>query len=211
MSTDGGGWIGLQLDDAQQVLVASYSSSNPWHKCADNSADPYGWLSDENAITEDYFGSQVNTVLLDYLNPATGLLFTADELDQLRLHAAALAPSTRLVGTTADADGGDYLTDGYGHEVWLYDTDGNLFEATPGTSQECGGSSGWPAGGSAMEKYFWSTDADEGEAFGDTGGFITADMTALPRPLLIPDSADLVVATGGGVSFGWEQQTFLIR
>ncbi|MCP4873373.1 MAG: hypothetical protein GY898_32175 [Proteobacteria bacterium] len=210
MDTDGGGWIVVGLDDTDSLLVGTNANSNPWDKCADDSASPYSWIAGEASVSEDYFGSVTTTVVPDYLNEASGSAF-CPELADLRAHATQLSDTTRMVGQTADADGGDYLVDGYGHEVWVYNADGDVFEVTPGTNGQCGHSTGWPWGGSESDFYWWSTSGDANAATGDNGGFDETTMAALPSSFVIPTEIDLVVATGGGVSFGWESELFLVK
>ena len=38
MSTDGGGWIELALDDDDNLIMGQNDANNPWLKCADDSA-----------------------------------------------------------------------------------------------------------------------------------------------------------------------------
>lgn len=139
------------------------------------------------------------------------MAFTGDELSLLRAHTTQVSDTTRMVGMAADVDSHDYETTGTGHEVWIYDAAGDRFDLTPGTNGQCGGSTSWPAAGSESEWYWWSTNLDANALRGNTGGYSVGSMEALPPSFVLPTEVDLVVATGGGVAFGWETETFLIK
>ena len=234
MTDHGGGGddlVGTTLDDEAATAFSTTSSDDApflgrWNPeeplAAFDGEDPSGdWslsVTDDATVDEGellswqlhFFGSVTTTVVPDYLNEASGSAF-CPELADLRAHATQLSDTTRMVGQTADADGGDYLVDGYGHEVWVYNADGDVFEVTPGTNGQCGHSTGWPWGGSESDFYWWSTSGDANAATGDNGGFDETTMAALPSSFVIPTEIDLVVATGGGVSFGWESELFLVK
>ena len=50
MGGQDGGWIELQIDDSDGVIVASYSTDNPWHKCDDDAATYYQGTTEEELI-----------------------------------------------------------------------------------------------------------------------------------------------------------------
>jgi len=212
MGTDGGGWIVTALDDSDAVLVGSNEYSNPWHKCADDVAWYFGHLGVDTSVGEDYVGGvYVEPVVLDYWNPAAGAPFTADQLTALRQVVSEQSATVRLVAITADDDSYDWQTDGlYGHEVYAYDVAGELLILTPGTNDECGGSSGWPASGSQSAYYLWSSDEASSELLGGWNS-LSSEFGALPPSFTLPHTVELIVQTGGGVAFGWEDAEFLVR
>ena len=133
------------------------------------------------------------------------------QADALRSIVTELHPDTRMVTVTADDDGGSWEDgDSYGHEVYASDATGAWTVLTPGTNGECGGSSGWPQSSSKSAFYFWATDAADSAVAGTTG-MTSGLMTALPASLILPVQVRAVVATGGGVAFGWEEEIFLVR
>jgi len=213
MTTDGGGWIELELDDSDSILVASWGPSNPWHKCADDAAQFFGSVAVDTDAVQDFGidAVSINNVALTYVNPDSGDAYDADELAVLRALVTELNDSTRMVTTSADDDSFSWQDgDGGGHEVSAYDADGDQLVLTPGTNGQCGGSSGWPLAGSQSAFYLWSTDPAQTAVAGTTG--VTAgDLGALPTDFILPASVDLIVQTGGGVSFGWEEAEFLVR
>ena len=214
MTTDGGGWIGLQLDHTNGVAVAQHATDNPWHKCNDSATKHYHWLAGEGAVIADYTTSNCTEIPenLSYLNPATGEAFLPEQLASIRGTVTELAPSTRMVTLTADDDSYSYQAgQGTGHEVYGQGRDESWMVLTPGTNGECGGGIGsWPQGGSESAFYLWSTDAEASVVDGNTGMNNQA-MEALPQEFIIPPQIRLVVCTGGGVAFGWEQEIFLVR
>ena len=213
MDTQGGGWIELSLEDSENVLIAGHSYGNPWHKCADNAAQFFDSIFWDWAADEDYLSTTglPVPVTLEYNNPGTGAVYSAAEVSAIRTLITELAESTRMVVTTADDDSGSYQDgDGYGHEVYAYDEAATSFLLSPGTNGNCGGPTNWPVNNSQSAFYLWSTSAAQSEESGTTG-ISDADLGALPATHLLPVSVDLVVATGGGVSFGWEEAELLVR
>ena len=213
MDTEGGGWIQMSLEDSDNVLVAGYSNGNPWHKCDDDAAQFFDSIPWDGAADEDIFSTAYRPVpvVLEYSNPLTGTVYTAGEVSAIRTLISELAESTRVVATTADDDNWSYQdTLLYGHEVYAYDEAAVPLVLTPGTNGNCGGGANWPLNNSESAFYLWSTSAASSEVAGDTG-LSASDLGALPLSHLLPVSLDLVVATGGGVSFGWEDAAFLVR
>ncbi|MEM7153458.1 MAG: fibrinogen-like YCDxxxxGGGW domain-containing protein [Myxococcota bacterium] len=212
MSTDGGGWIRLSLQNSDGVVVAQDSAGNPWDKCADDGAGYFAWI-DEGTISADISpgGSLDEEVALSYQNPADGTIYSTVQVEALRSVVSELSPSTRMVAMTADDDNNDWHTDMMGgHEVYVRGPSGDLTLLSPGTNGECGGADDWPAAGSMSAFYLWSHAADSSVVAGTTG-LTDADLTGLPPAVVLPTSVRLVVQTGGGVAFGWEQQVFLVR
>jgi hypothetical protein len=207
----GGGWINLSLNNSQNIYMAQSSSSNPWLKCGDDSAQHYNWIS-EGAVTADDEpdGNDFDHVL-SYLQPSTSDVYTAAELVALRSLVTELSNDTRMVAVTADDDSGSYQDDpsGGGHEVFVRSEVGSFLVITPGTNGECGGSSGWGQGQAAH--YLWSTDDGVNAVDGNTGGFAASAMGPLDVEHVIPYEVRLSVHTGGGVSFGWEFEVFKVR
>lgn len=94
-------------------------------------------------------------------------------------------------------------------EVYIVTGDGDWIVLTPGTNGECGGGD-WPATDSETAFYLWSTDSGEST----TDGYVGEDpvtLGALPSSGILPRTVFLAVYTGGGVSFGWETDIFLVR
>lgn len=213
MTDAGGGWIRLALDDADRVLVASNSSGNPWDKCDDDSAAFYLFVAHEDDLEEDFApgGSYLAEVELGYLNPDTGVAFTAAQLDAMRAVVTELHPVSRMVATIGDNDGGDWQGGSNGGlEVYVVGAEGEWHLLTPGAGGECGGGDDWPVEGSRTGSYLWSSDPDGSVAFGDTGLEDPA-LGALAPAAVLPVLAELAVYTGGGVSFGWATDVFLVR
>jgi len=210
MASHGGGWLRLRLADSQQLVVAEWGRSNPWYKCGGDEAVHYDWLS-EGQVQPDSAPDDHHQYIteLDYLNLAADQNFTALQMAAIRSQVTELAPSTRIVATTADDDGHDWQANqDHGHEAYIETADGDWFLLTPGTNGECGGSSGW--GQSDSARYRWHTDAANSAPSGNTG--IGADsMGALPASAILPTRARLEIWTGGGVSFGYERQNILVR
>ncbi len=211
MTTDGGGWMQMEMVDGDGVLMAEYDASNPWRKCGGNSAQYYGG-SNESSVSPDRSGSNDHRITMQYRNPASGAVYTDAQIAALRTIVSTLHPSTRIVATTSDDDNGNYQSDGSGgHEVYARGVSNVWTLLTPGEDGECGGSTGWPASGSASGYYLWSTTASQSQVAGQTTGATSASLGALDVDLLLPREVRIVVDTGGGASFGWEQPQFLVR
>ena len=58
--------------------------------------------------------------------------------------------------------------------------------------------------------YLWSTSAELSEVDGTTG-MLSSELGALPTELILPYAIKLSIWTGGGVSFGYEYHTILVR
>ena len=209
-----GGWIQLQISDTDSILTASYDWSNPWYKCSDDSAAYYDWLSIESDITEDYEASADATydVTVTYKQPSTGTVYTAAQVEAIRSIVTELHSDTRMVVTTADDDNYDYHSGSpYGHEVYVQAGGSGYTLLSPGTNGDCGGGfSDWPRAGSLGAFYVWSTDSSASEVSGTTG-ISSSDLGALSSEVIIPENVRLVVRTGGGVSWGYEQEVFKVR
>ena len=207
----GGGWIELSLNDSQNIYMAEASSSNPWSKCGDDSAQHYSWISEGSVTADDAPDGGNFDHVLSYLQPSTGNVYTAAELVTLRSLVTELSNDTRMVAVTADDDGHSYQDNptGGGHEVFIRSEVGAFLVITPGTNGECGSSSGWGQGQAAH--YLWSTDAGVNAVTGDTGGFTASALGPLDVEHVIPYEVRLSVHTGGGVSFGWEFEVFKVR
>jgi hypothetical protein len=212
MTTDGGGWVELQLNDSDSALVYQYSTSNPWRKCADNGVKHFSWLATEGAVTVDgSVGYAVTDVSLTFLQPSTGTVYASTEVDGLRGMVTELSSTTRMVAITADDDGYSYQAGAaYGHEVYATDGSGTWTVLTTGTNGECGGATDRPSGGTQSAFYLWSTTAADSAVDGTTG-VTSASLGGLDPALILPTQVRMVVYTGGGVVFGWEDETFLVR
>jgi hypothetical protein len=214
MTTDGGGWMRLSLEESDNVLVGSQSDTNPWLKCDDDVLKHYGWLDDEAAVEMDYApgGSFQDAFEPEYRDTVTDAILTGRMVDALRPVLQDLHPSTRMVATTGDDDGNSWQDgSGSGMEVYVVGTNAEWILLTPGTNGECGGAGGsWPAGDSESAFYIWSTDGALSETDGDVGED-PITLGALPAAGILPRTVHIAVFTGGGVSFGWETQIFLVR
>lgn len=210
MSTDGGGWLQLQLDDSDSVLMAQNSAGNPWTKCEDDSAKHYAWIAEADVVA-DFEGSIDQEIDLGYLNPLTATPYAAAQLTAIRSAISELSVTTRMVANTADDDGGDWQTTMMtGHEVYIMGASMTWTLLTPGEDGECGGSTGFPLAGTSAGHYLWHTGAASSEVDGTTG-LTNAELTGLSIGDILPLKARLVVQTGGGVSFGWEKEILLVR
>lgn len=207
----GGGWLEVVFEDGDGVLVAENGEGNPWHKCDDDAAAPYAHVASEDVVVPDWSsGNVVWTVDLRWTRPAGGEPYGPLELNALRAPLTELDPTTRMVATTGDDDFGRWQDGtGGGHEVYVVRGDGDWTLLSPGTNGECGGASGWPAEGSRTATYLWATEPIDSEVRGDTGTWRRA--SGLEPSDLLPVQAVLVVATGGGVSFGFEERVARMR
>ncbi len=210
MSSEGGGWIRLQIDDNDGVLVASNSIGNPWLKCDDDAASFYQGRTEDD-LPEDLVadGNFAHEATLRYRDPETGEVLSSDVTQALRSHVTELHPESRMVATIGDNDGGNWQDGGGGGlEVYIAAADGHWRLLTPGNGGDCGGGS-WPSSGSETGFYLWSSAAEHSDIAGDTG--LSSSDWALTADEILPVSVHLMVFTGGGVSFGYEQQTFSVR
>jgi len=210
MTTDGGGWMRLSLDDSDSVLVLTSSLDNPWLKCADSAVEHYDHLDDEEAVEQDYEGGGQQSIEPEFRDVVTDSVLASRAVEALRPLIAELHPSTRMVATTADDDGHSWQDgSGSGMEVYVVGTDGEWILLTPGTNGECGGGD-WPAADSETAFYVWSTTPGGSETHGDVGEDPVA-IGPLPAAALLPRTIHMALYTGGGVSFGWETEIFLVR
>lgn len=207
MSTDGGGWIELSVSDSQTVLMAQNSAANPWKKCADDASLHFDWIS-ENAVTADNQGEGEFVVSLSYMNPLSQTVYTAEQIDALRGAIEELSTTTRMVAVTADDDNGDWQTTMMsGLEVYIKGASMNWVLLTPGEDGDCGGGTNWPLAGSKSAFYLWHSTAAGSKVEGSS----VTSLPGLGKGDLLPLEAQLVVHSGGGVAFGWEKETFLVR
>lgn len=207
MSSDGGGWIELSLDQSQNLLMAQNSATNPWHKCADDASLHFGWIS-QGAVTADFEGNGEHIVALSYVNPVSEMIYTVEQLTALRALVTELSTTTRMVAVTGDDDNGDWQTTMMsGHEVYIKGASMSWVLLTPGEDGDCGGGSNWPLAGSNSAFYLWHTTAAGSDAQGST----VNSLAGLGIGDILPLEARLVVASGGGVAFGWEKRVFLVR
>jgi hypothetical protein len=213
MTDAGGGWIRLAVDDDDGVLVASQQAGNPWDKCDDDSAAFYLFVQDEDDLPEDIVPghSFLAEVPLGYVNPDSGEVYGDEAVAAMRTVIDELHPVTRIVATVGDDDNGTWQDGGGGgHEVYAVGSDGTWVLLTPGSGGDCGGATGWPSAGSQTGTYLWSTDPSLSGTVGDVGEE-PLELGALPREALLPVYVELAVYTGGGVSFGWATDVFLVR
>ena len=205
------GWLRLTLAEEDGVFVAENSAGNAWDKCDDDTASRYAWIGHEDDVVPDWSGGNTQLEIdVVYAHPESGAPYTTAQVTALRAPLTELDTTTRLVATTADDDGGTWQDGGGGgHEVYIVRADGEWTLLTPGVNGECGGASGWPTEGSASAFYVWSTDVRYSGLAGDTGH--TGPLGALDAGDLLPPTVYLVVATGGGVSVGFEERVFRVR
>ena len=166
-------------------------------------------------MVADYDGMGTNyeqIVPLAYRNPQTLAVYTAEQTDALRAVIHELSVTTRMVAVTADDDDGDWQnTMLSGHEVYIMGTSMAWTLLTPGSDGDCGGGNGsYPLANSQAGFYLWNQSAASCEVDGQTG-LTNADLTGLGPGDLLPYEVRLAVFTGGGVAFGWEKQSFLVR
>ena len=83
---------------------------------------------------------------------------------------------------------------------------------TPGTNGECGGGvADWPEIGSMHAGYYWHTTQSEVYGTYDMQGFSADQMGVLPASYILPTRVKLSIWTGGGATFGYAKQTFLVK
>jgi len=211
MTTEGGGWITLALDEPDGVLMAENAANNPWLKCADDSAQHFAGLT-EDQVTADYTGTLDQAVTLSYKNPLTNASYTTAQMDVLRALISELGATTRMVAVTSDDDNGNWQnTQTSGHEVYVKGSAQSWTLLTPGEDGDCGGGAGsYPTPGSKSGYYLWHHTAAGSEVDGQTG-LTSNDLQGLAKGDLLPYEVRLVVQTGGGVAFGFEQPTLRVR
>ena len=206
-----GGWVVLRLSDADGIVVAEYSISNPWRKCGDNAGAPFS--TNEDRIIADSSPNRYHRhdVALNYDQPSTEAPYSAAQMRALRSRLTELHPDTRMVALTADDDNGNYHGGArWGHEVYIEDARGDWVLLSPGTNGECGGGTGWPSRNSQSAIYYWHTTDAASEVSGQTGINSEALLALEPKDLL-PERVRLEVHTGGGAAFGFAQRNFLVR
>ncbi len=220
MTTDGG-WIRMDVGtwnaDAinnsvdYRMFRAHDGQWGGWNKGCGTEESFFASLPDGEAQANmEFQGGQTDYEASDilYENPATGANFTAAQVSAIRSVVTELSDATRMVATTADADGGDYAgPDGYGHETWVIaegdavDT-ANGFELTSGTDTDSGDTIA----------YEWSTDPGETSVTTcDTPAPALDNGGELPSDLVLPAAVILGVHTGGGSSWGYEQGYALVK
>ena len=213
MTTDGGGWIRLRLNDSDNVIVAEYDVTNPWLKCEDDSAKHFDWVG-EDGITADFSPNNVGEydVPLVYENPDSVTDYTVEQMALIRGVIAELNPATRMVGLTSDDDSGNWQNDmSGGHEVYVTGDDQNWTLLTVGEDGECGGGQGsWPLANSESGYYLWNHSDADSVVDGQTTA-VNADLGGLATTELVPTQVRLIIDTGGGAAFGYETQIFLVR
>jgi hypothetical protein len=211
MTSEGGGWFQLSVNDSDQVLVAQQATTNPWTKCDDDGAMYFGSVAGEAAAASDMDTGGYHVFPVGYLRPSDGAVYSSEQLDGIRSLVDELHPDTRMVAVVADGDYGDWHNgDSSGHEVYV-GSNTDLQHLTVGVNGDCGGTSGFPTPGSGSGFYLWHTDASQTAVDGDTDGTVAGDLGALPGDLIIPPEVHLVVYTGGGAAWGYEQAVFGVR
>ncbi|HFE45408.1 MAG TPA: hypothetical protein ENJ18_07920 [Nannocystis exedens] len=212
MKTDGGGWIRLSLNHSQNLIVAEHSETNPWHKCADDSAKHFEWIAEEN-IDADYSPGEYSTNEedLEYKNPESMAVYSPSQLDLIRGLISEMHASTRMVAVVSDDDHGGWENGKtLGHEVYILGMANNWVLLTPKENGQCGHSVGWPWPGTQSAYYRWNHSAVESVVDGQTDA-VDNDLGGLDPGDLIPYKVELDTQSGGGVAFGWEKQVFLVR
>jgi len=195
MTTDGGGWIALEIDQTNQIYIHSNSSGNNVFKAGDDGdgleIDNYTHLTSNPSHTLSYGGD--HTITLNYINPATSANFSAAQLTAIRSIIDRLSTTTRMIALTSDDDNNTP-----GHIVGIYDVDDNYLELTPGYS----GNNNWGA-------WRWNTTVGGGSSvLGSTGAPAPGD---LPTEYIIPKTLFLDENTGGGMMWGYENAQFLVK
>lgn len=210
MTTDGGGWIHLAIDDDDGVIVGSRAEDNPWYKCDDDSARFYSDLTEDD-LPADYLVNSLLEVPLGYKHPVTGAVIDPRGVAALRPIVQELHSSSRMVATISDNDGGEWSQGGSGGlEGYIVSASGDWILLTPGDGGDCGAGAGsWPGEGSETGFYLWGSAAEDAQIAGDTG-LETADWS-LGLGEVLPVAVQLAVFTGGGVSFGFEHSSFRVR
>ena len=208
MTTEGGGWVKLEMNNSQQIFMAQYSTSNPWLKCDGDSAEHNSWLVEADVVA-DSSGSRVADFDVSYIEPTSRLIMDEADINEIRGMITTMAQSTRLVSVISDDDNGNWQNDGSGgHEAYVADVDGNYFLLSPGESGNCHGATGWPTAGKYSSYYLWHTSDSASVLDGQVS---ITDIGALPTEFILPAGVRLVVDTGGGSSVGYEQEFVLVK
>ena len=144
MSTEGGGWLRMRLNNSNQLVAAEWGRSNPFYKCADDEARMYDWVNQTQITPDSSPGGDHNyEVGLSYTNLANNQPFSEGQMTALRAQVTTLATSTKMVATTSDDDNySRQVAGGGGHEVYVRTAQGQWLLLTPGTNGECGGGAG---------------------------------------------------------------------
>ena len=211
-----GGWTELQMTDSQQLVLIENSPDNPWKKCADDAAAPFAHIAGEDSATPDRRTGVHTYVALSYAQPSTGDVYSEEQIDALRDVFAELSGATRMVGSVADDDmhATTSPTVVPRHDLWIVNDEGDELLLTPGFNGECGGAvplTEWPRAGSATQSVLWGTEPGDLELRGQYTVVTIGDLSPLDPAFLLPDQVHAYTATGGGVAFGWEDATFLLR
>lgn len=200
MTTDGGGWIKLQLDRTDQIFVYSNNvATNNVYKCGDDGSgleiDNYNHLS-SNPTSDDAGGANPSTInyTLNYINPATTIQFTAGQLTAIRGQITTLSAATDMVALTCDDDNNNP-----GFEIIVYAEDATTIDLAVGESSN----DTWGA-------WFWNTSGS-GVTAGVTGTNDITTWPTLPTKYIIPAQLDLVSNTGGGMMWGYEEDHLLVK
>lgn len=208
-----GGWTELQMTDSQQLVMLQAGPTNPWSKCADDAAAPFAHIAGEASVVPDRRIAATTELALSYAQPSTGDVYSEEQMDALRDVFTELHSGTRMVGSVADDDSTASTPVPF-HDLWILSDEGRALLLTPGLNGECGGPTPiteWPRAGSQTQTVLWGTDPADLELRGQFTGVSLGDLAPLDPEFLLPDRVRGYVNSGGGVAFGWEDATFLLR
>jgi hypothetical protein len=200
MTTDGGGWIKLVPIDPNdtQVFSSELRTNNTLDKCTSNAHRYYDHVSDSSYVPDFRYESDTSRRdenPIRYRNPVTGQPFDLNQVDAIRDNLLAMSTTTKQAAYSCDDDGNDP-----NHEAYIYDTNGNQRNLTPGVP-----------GDDDAQWYVYHTDASE---------TFSTSANAKASPL----SLDEVLPTrlrwgtwspnngeGGGVIWGYTKDHVLVR
>ena len=179
MSTDGGGWIKLELNDT----TSSYSNGDgviAAQYCGDLSTTHYtpfyNHISSQIPMDEQNEGGLGIKYDIEYINPATGEPFNQSQLNAIRSQITTMSNQTKQTAITADDD--CYADN---RRVLLYDNNGTSYDLTPGTGTDKLDS---------YAGYYWHTQENQTETFGEFWGTLTPNK--LPQGLIIPEKIEFL-------------------
>jgi hypothetical protein len=196
MSTDGGGWMKLKVDDVNGdgIFTATYDKSNI-DKCGAEITRYYDHVTDSSLKLSDYEYSGNNdhtTETLKYINPATNSNFSSAQISVIRNQTSDMSTTTKQVTYTCDDDGNTPA-----HEAYI--SSGTYRNLTLGTT-----------GNRNAQWYIYHTDSSE--TFSTSANANASPLSTdevLPEKLRYGHFAGN--SSGGGMTWGYSKDHVLIR
>ena len=207
MTTDGGGWIVLELYDKDNnqdgVFTTQYNSNSGLDRCptGDSPGKYYSHVNnDGSGITIDRVVNNGNENWRDtiyYRHPNSSQVYTSSQMNAIRDEITQLNNDTRIVTLTCDND------DWNPHaEVRLYNKTGQYFEMHPGYT----GNDVWQ----------WSVgDNEVSNSFIDGNCNGDCSATAIPTSYILPVEIGHGLYSGNAIgmttAFAYEKPNVLVK